>query len=771
MTKQTLALALLFASTLHAQQPKPLTSYVDPYIGVDWGGNTFIGSAIPFGMVKLGPDMETFDHKPSGFGYSSNGNILGFSHTHLSGAQGKYGNILVMPTTGNVTPLAIASPREKETAQPGYYAATLTRYNIRAELSSTRRTGIHRYTFPASQNAHLTLDLEHCLSRGNSQGWEDQRFVGGEVHVTKLHEITGIGRYSGGWNRGGEYRVYFVLQTDAPVTAARTWTGNGSNPWKDGVPDTSTIRITNDHNATVNAETPIGAILDFKTQAQQQVHVRVGISFVSIDQARSNLREEMPTYDLDTARRNVVAQWQKQLDTIHLTGATEKQRRMIYTAIYHTMMMPVDRTGENPLWQSTEPYYDDYYAVWDTFRSSAPFLTLVAPDRERDLVRSLLNIYQHDGYMPDARSGNVTGRTQGGSNTDVMVADAYVKHLPGIDWNTALAAMIKNAEVTPTDLQKEGRGGIDDYNKLGYVTTKDERAGSRTVEYSNDDYSIAEVACGLGKDDIAKKYLARSHNFENLWDKNLEEGTDVNTRAKRSVPGFKGFIRPKNADGTWAEPNKDVRGSWWSFFYEGDEWTYSLYAPHDMRRIVELSGGPEEFTRRLDYTFTHGHYDVSNEPGFLLPMLYAWSNHPDHTADVLRLTLEKWFSDTRSGIPGNDDSGAMSSWLIFNTLGFYPVAGQDVYILGTPAIPDSTIAVGNGKTLHIVAKNAGEDGLNRYIQSATLNGKPLNNTWFRHADIANGGELILTMGSAPSATWGKQTPPPSMSDPGFKLCN
>jgi putative alpha-1,2-mannosidase len=189
-----------------------------------------------------------------------------------------------------------------------------------------------------------------------------------------------------------------------------------------------------------------------------------------------------------------------------------------------------------------------------------------------------------------------------------------------------------------------------------------------------------------------------------------------------------------------------------------------------MRRIVQLAGGPDEFVRRLDYTFTHGHYDVANEPGFLLPMLYAWAGRPDRTADVIRLTLDKYFSDTRGGIPGNDDSGAMSSWLIFQTLGFYPFAGQDVYILGTPSVPDATISVGNGRRLHIVATGAGADGLNRYIQSATLNGKPLQQAWFRHGDIANGGELVLKMGSAPSATWGKATPPPSMSDPAFQLC-
>ena len=732
-----------------------LTSYIDPYIGVDWGGNTFIGSSVPFGMVKVGPDMETFDHRPSGFGYSSEGEIVGFSHTHLSGAQGKYGNILVQPVTGPITLGHLGSPRSEEKAAPGYYAALLTRYGVHAELSSTRRTAIHRYTFPATREAHLTVDIEHCLSRGNGNGWEDQHFDGGEVQVVSPHEVKGFGRYRGGWNRGGEYRVYFDLITDAPVRASRTWTGSS---------------ITDAKDASVSTETPLGAVLDFATTAGEVIHLKVGISFISTEQARANLTSELPGFDLDAARRSVVAQWETQLQALHLRGATTRQMRQLYTALYHMMLMPVDRTGENPIWKSSEPYYDDYYAIWDTFRTSAPLLTLVSPNRERDLIRSLLNIYEHEGYLPDARSGNDTGRTQGGSNSDVMIADAFVKHLPGIDYELALKAMIQNAETQPRDTQKEGRGGIADYNRLGYVTTSDERAGSRTVEYANDDFSIAEVACGLGKRDVTTKYLARSHNFENLWDASLTEGADVNERAKRIVPGFSGFTRPRNADGSWAAPNTIARGSWWTFFYEGDEWTYSMYAPHDTRRIVALAGGPKEFTRRLDYIFSHGHYDVSNEPGFMLPMLYLWAGRPDRTADVIQLTLEKYFADTRAGIPGNDDSGAMSSWLIFNTLGLYPVAGQDVYLLGSPSVPDARIAVGNGKTLRILAHGAGADGLNRYIQSARLNGKQLNQAWFRHADLMKGGILEMQMGAAPSETWGISAPP-SASDSTFQLCS
>ncbi len=422
------------------------------------------------------------------------------------------------------------------------------------------------------------------------------------------------------------------------------------------------------------------------------------------------------------------------------------------------MLMPTDRTGENPDWQSTEPYYDDYYAIWDTYRSSSPLLTLISPDRQRDIIRSLIDIYRHTGYMPDARSGNDNGRTQGGSNANVVVADAYVKGLKGIDYETAFAAMVHDAEVPPANAQKEGRGGLKDYNEKGYITLADERSGSRIAEYSYDDFAISEVACGLGHKKEAALYASRTHNFEHLWDKDM------------TAEGFHGFLRPRNPDGTWADPYLVVRGTWPDFFYEGDIWTYSIYAPQDMRRLIEMAGGNETFVRRLDWIFGRRHFDVTNEPGFLIPVLYNYALRPDKTADIVHLLLEKAFTDTRAGIPGNDDSGAMSSWLIFSTLGLFPVAGQDVYLISTPSIPDASLALANGKKLRIIAKNLDPSGLNRYVQSATLNGVDLPNAWFRHAQIKDGATLILTMGSAPS-TWGTTTPPPSMSDPNTHTCS
>jgi predicted alpha-1,2-mannosidase len=713
---------------------------VYPFLGVDWGGNTFVGAAVPFGMVKLGPDMESFDGRPSGFGYLSGGRILGFSHLHLSGAEGKYGNILVAPVTGPLDFANIKSPRIDEVNHPGYYAAMLTQYHVRAELTSTRRIGFHRYTFPAFRESHLTINIDHCLNKGSDS--ESQRFLGGQVHVLSDHEAEGVGRYAGGWNKGGEYRVYFYIVLDTPASSIQTWSGNS---------------LSFDREVTANEDKPIGAAFNFQTHAGQVVQAKVAISFVSAKQARHNILEEAPAWDFDAVRMASVNKWNKALSRIQLHGETDSKRRQFYTAMYHTMLMPSERTGENPGWQSSEPYYDDYYTIWDTFRSSGPLLTLIAPERQRDLIRSLIDIYRHEGYMPDGRSGNVTGRTQGGSNADVVIADAYVKGVTGIDYATAFEAMLKNASVPPADPQKEGRGGILDYNAKGYLTLADERSGSRTVEYAYDDFAIAELACGLNRPAEAKLLAARAHNWEHLWDKDL------------TVEGFKGFLRPRNLDGSWAEPDYVVRGEWSAFFYEGDLWTYSLYAPQDVRKLIDLAGGNQMFVKRLDSIFYREHFDVTNEPGFLIPVLYNWAGRPDHTAEVITELLEKAFTDQRTGIPGNDDSGAMSSWFIFNSLGFYPNAGQDIYLIGTPSFPEADITLASGKTLRIIARNMDGEHINRFIQSATLNGAPLNTSWLRHKQIENGGTLVFTMGSSPSK-WGTADPPPSMSDTVSPLC-
>lgn len=728
-----LAIATPVSAAHHAKD-------VDPFIGVDWDGEVFLGATVPFGMVKLGPDVRTYDGKLIKSGYHSTGEVVGFSHLHLSGGAGKYGNILVAPVTGALQPADIHSPRSDEAAGVGYYSTYLSRYRTRAELTASRRAGLQRYIFTDAGDAHVTVDIQHALNVG--AGEEDQRFLGGDVNVLSDHEIEGVGRYTGGWNEGGEYRVYFYLLADTSAAGAQTWRGS---------------RLDAARHAHTDADEDLGASLDYRVTAGQAIQVKVGISFVSLAQARRNAEQEIPGWDFAAVHQAAVAQWNQALSRIEIHGADEVERRKFYTALYHTMLMPSDHSGENPKWSSDEPYYDDFQAIWDTFRSDGPLLTLIAPDRQRDIVRSLIDTYRHADYMPDARVGNDNGRTQGGSNANVLVADAYVKGLTGIDYATGLQAMLKDAQVPPADPRKHGRGGLDTYNTLGYIAQPTERAGSRTVEYAYDDFAIAELACGLGHAQEAKRYARQAGNWANLWDASLEQ------------EGVKGFLRPRNADGSWAAPYLVKRGTWPDFFYEADLWTYSLYAPQDVRRLIGLAGGKDAFVQRLDRLFERGHFDMGNEPGFLIPDLYLWAGRPDRTADRIIDLLRRDFTDSRAGIPGNDDSGAMSSWYAFQSMGFYPNAGQDVYLIGTPSFPEVDIDLGHGKTFRIVADNFRRDRLNRYVQSATLNGKPLDTAWFRHGQIAGGGTLRLVMGSAPSR-WGTATPPPSLSDPGFALC-
>ncbi|MBC8009975.1 MAG: glycoside hydrolase family 92 protein, partial [Burkholderiales bacterium] len=450
-------------------------------------------------------------------------------------------------------------------------------------------------------------------------------------------------------------------------------------------------------------------------------------------------------------------------------ATSDAHKRMFYTGLYHTMLMPVDRTGENPLWKSDQPAYDDFYAIWDTYRSSHPLITLIDPKRQVDIVNSLLDIYRYDGYMPDARSGNSNGRTQGGSNAEVLIADAYVKGLPGIDYKVALQAMLKDADVPPGgNEEQEGRGGLPDYNTLGYVSTRYPRSGTRTVEYAFNDFCIAIVAQGLGEKALFERFAKQAGNWKNLW------------RADFKHQGATGFILPKDADGKWLDfvkvtvpamakeivpvdptyVNSGKYEEWWSgFLYEANSWEYSLSIPHDVAGLIEKSGGPEAFKTRLDTLFAKRYYYVGNEPSFLSPNLYHWIGRQDLSSDCIHSIVNRAYKDTRRGIPGNDDSGSMSSWLVFRMLGFYPNAGQSYYLLSTPFVAASTLHQTNGKDFRVVAKNL--SATNKYITAATLDGKPLARAWIEHAEIVQGGVLELEM-SAQANDWGRANPPPSL---------
>ena len=711
--------------------------HIDPFLGSDGGGNTFPGPSLPFGMIKPGPDVASNDQNA---GWGASGDINGFSQTHVSGTGGgpKYGNILVQPTVGAPDPTNYGSARENEQASVGFYRVSLKRYGVAVEITAAHRAVLYRFTYPASQSANILFDSGHCLSAYSSQG-EEQSITATSIAVLSPTEVTGSTSVTGGWNKQkNSYTVYFYAVSDTP---AEEW-----GTWLDGKP------YAGERNQGGNF-VKTGAWLSFATRQGQQVRLKIGISFVSIDQARRNAQDEIAGFDFDQTRAAAISAWNAALAPLEVTGASEEQKQTFYTALYHAMLMPVDRTGENPLWKSREPYDDDFYAIWDTFRTSSPLLTLIAPQREQEIVRALVDIYRHENWLPDARSGNYTGRTQGGSNAEFIIADAYLKHLPGIDWSAAYSGMLQDAEVSPPEQEREGRGGLDDWKKLGYVTIEGvDRPGSKQMEYAADDFEIALVARGLGRMDDYNKYRQRSGNWKNLWDENFEEG------------GFKGFIRPRHKDGSWKRDFTAMQACSWGgdTFYEGNSWTYSTFVPQDVAGLIHLSGGPELFVRRLDAFFdVPDRYDVGNEPGFLSPYLYIWAGRYDKTAERIHRVIAADFHSGRTGLPGNDDSGAMSSWYAFGMIGFFPNAGQDVYLIGSPQFSEVTFHLAEGKTFVIEAKDT--SATNIYIVAAELNGKPLNRAWLRHEEIVSGGKLVLTMAAKPGS-WPSGPAPPSDSD-------
>lgn len=744
---------------------KSPVDYVDPYIGTQGLGNTFPGATRPFGMVKLGPDCGDLR---SNMGYRHDGDVKGFSHLHVSGTGGgcKYGNILVSPFYGTTPPRRLSLRRDSEKAEAGYFSMNLENGTIAAELTATPHAGVHRYTFTTAGPQSLAIDAGSILGADYGFG-EQQDLIGSEIDIVSDREITGQQRVSGGWNLGKAFTVYFYAVTDRPFDSFGTWKGQD---FKSGLRQRS------------DSGEPTGAWVTFGDKDNSPIELKVGISFISVGKAKENCLAETSGKTFDDLRGESRDAWNAMLSRINVDSDNDDELKQFYTALYHTMLQPVDKTGENALWKSDAPYYDDFYCLWDTFRTSHPLLLLFTPERQRDIVNSLIDIYLHEGYMPDGRSGDSNGRTQGGSNGDMLVAEAILKDLPGIDTRLALEAMLKDAEVSPGGHQRnEGRGGLEDYKKLGYVSSDFERAGTRTMEYSANDWAIALAAKKLGEDSICAKYTRRASNWENLW-------RDV------EYDGFRGFIMPRRPDRRWdtdyADPSWDYYcttspnamyitplkeipadkhspetftpstcGSWCNFFYETNSWEYSFYVPQDMARLIQKCGGKDTFVSRLDEYFDNNRFHIDNEPGFLTPYLYIYAGEHGKTARRVRDILARHYSSAPDGLPGNDDSGAMSSLYIFHKTGFFPVAGQDIYLLGVPSYRNVEIDMGEGKKLRVSAKNMSDK--NRYVNGVKINGQPWDKAWFRHSDIKDGATVEFRMGSKP-VDWNTGELPPSI---------
>jgi predicted alpha-1,2-mannosidase len=724
---------LLAAGRSVAQSPLTPAQLADPFLGVDGGGNTVPGAAVPFGFVELSPATEY----PNTSGYSSRGRILGFAHTHVSGTGGdsKYGNFRVIPTAGALTVGNLAFAKSDERAAPGYYAVRLRQDHgvVLAELTASRLVGVSRFTFPAGAEGNVILDVTaHTLLA--------QKATHAEATILDDRHVAGSASFTGGWNPA-PYTLYFYAEFDRPALRVGTWTAV-AGAWQLD----SARHVEGDQ--TRDYRSRLGTFATFGGDGGDVVELKLAVSFVGIDKARRNLAEEAPG-DFAATRAAAERAWNDVFSRIRIEGGSETQRRLFYSSLLRAHYMPHDLTGENAWWDSPEPHYEDFYTLWDTFRTLHPLLTVIEPERQRDMVRSLVDTYRHTGWLPDARIAGANGMTQGGSNGDVVVADAIVKGLTGIDYATAYEALKRDADVDSPHPLVAGRE-LDDYLRLGYMSLSATRSASRTLEYAADDFAVAQVARVLGHADDARRYLARSAAWSKLWDPVLR------------------CIRPRYADGRWLESYDcaheypDFTTEWWDApFYEGSGIQYSTYVPHDVAGLIARLGGDRTFVAWLDDLFQRNLYSATNEPDLLAPWLYIHAGRPDRTAERVRALLASAYHPGRDGLPGNDDAGTMTSWYVWSALGLYPNAGQPFYYAGSPVFPRSTIALGGGRTFVIEAP--GTSDANRYVRSAELNGAPLDRAWITHAELAAGGRLVLHMGATPSS-WGARERPPNGLD-------
>lgn len=744
---------LVTASAVSAQD---LADYVRPDTGDTNGGNTFPGVTLPLGLVKLGPDLYTGSDSYSG--YQATGNFTGFSMLHESGTGGapKYGVVSQMPVTGDVVnPLLDHSDTRAATdvTRVGYYKV-ITGSNVVLELAGTRRAGLYNYTFPATTTApSVIVDVSHVLPSFRGQGL-GQNYLGGNITVIPSADgsslrYEGSGSYDNGWNRSPLWTVYFCGYFDQP-TRYRTFVATAAD---------STDLVSYDDTNSVSSTARVGAVFSFDSQ---KVTSRVGVSFISSAQACRNVDEEVSTdATVSTLEQDARAAWNdavlSKVTTTDTSNTTNLQ--LLYSSLYHMNIIPTNKTGENPKWTSTEPYYDDTFTLWDLFRCTTSLFHIIQPEAYEEFLRSLIDIWRHDGFMPDARSSFFNGATQGGSNADNVLADAYVKGVRGnVNWDLAFEAMMTDAEVVPpnnndprdtSSSTKEGRGALPDWINLGYITTRYGRSVTRAIEYAGNDFGLYQVASGLGKTEEAAKYLNRSRNWRNQWNPAM------------TYQDFSGFLGPIDTNGNFIDQDPVSCGGcyWGDYYYEALPIEYSFNAHHDLAHLVTLCGGTDAFIARLEIMFSQGFFNPGNEPSFTTPYLFNYVGRQDLTVYYTRWYAKRYYAPTPTGLPGNSDAGAMESWILWVMLGLYPVTGQTTFLIGSPWFDDLTIHLGGGRELRITTTGGSEDAY--YVQSLKVNGEDWNKTWVTWDDVfANGGTMEFVLGTD-NIVWATGPAPPS----------
>lgn len=727
MKIHSLIISLVFILTeINGQsilQSKDPASMVNPFIGTDAHGHTFPGAASPFGMVQLSPDTRlTGWDGCSGYHYSDSV-IYGFSHTHLSGTGvSDYGDILLMPVVGKPvlknTLYSSVFRKKNEFAAPGYYKVFLEKPGVLAELTASPRAGFHRYTFPASKQSNIIIDLEHR-----------DPVIESHIEFVGNNEIWGL-RRSSAWAE--DQYVFFVMRFSKPFKNKGVQADNKIIPIKG--------RITNKK---------IKAWVSFQTKKDEEILVKVGISSVSIEGAMQNLEAEIPHWNFDLLRKQSYDAWNHELSKIRIKGGTNDQQVVFYSALYHTMLAPNLFSDVDGLYRSTPASihkakdYDNYtvFSLWDTYRTLHPLLTIIDKKRTAHFIKSFLSRYEHGGLLPVwDLAGNETFCMIGYHSVPVIL-DAWVKGVRNFDVELAFKAM-KNSAM-------QNHFGLQTYRESGHIAADMEHESvSKTLEYAYDDWCIAQMAKELGKEEDFQTFIKRAQSYKNIFDPQT------------------GFMRPR-INGGWLTPFDPAEVN--NHFTEANSWQYSFYVPHDVKGWLNLLGGKEKLSYMLDELFETksplkgrtqsditgliGQYAHGNEPSHHMAYLFNFVEQPWKTQKWARKIMDDLYSPEPDGLCGNEDCGQMSAWLVMSALGFYPVTpGLPEYTIGTPWFPEAEIRLENGKVFRITANNVSEKNI--YIQGLTLNGKKYHKSYFSHDEMENGGEMIFEMGSEPDFTWG-----------------
>ena len=735
--------------------------WVDPRIGTGGHGHCFPGAAVPFGAVQLSPDTYNDEWDWCSGYHISDSSIMGFSHTHLSGTGcGDLLDFLVMPGIGPVKlqPGSRSNPDEgyrsrfshdDERAEPGFYSVLLKDSGIHAELTATERAGLHRYTFPASDQAWLIVDLSHSYLRSGGSSVFSAELTQPSANMLAGAHVT----CAWTWKR----HCYFTLQVSKQPRRIDLYSD-------DQLVEPTMLR----EGKLLGGN--LKAVLHFQTKAHEPILVRPGISGVSAEGAAKNLRAEQPDWNFERTRTAARSRWREQLSRIRAEFTDPDHKRIFYTALYHMSLGPTlyddvdgQYRGMDARTHMLPPGARNYtcFSLWDTFRAAHPAYTILQTDRVPDFVNTLIRMGQQspEGIPVWPLQGIETGGMTGYHSATVM-SEAINKGIPGIDVTGAYALMLNRA-------MDENFRGMGYYRQLGYLPAdRESESVSECLEYCYNDWAVARVAKALGKHQTAAFLVERSKNYRH--------GFNPSTR----------FIEPKLFDGSWAKPFDPIElghSKQWRDYTESNAWQTSFGVQHDPAGLIDLYGGREPFVKRLDLLFNTssaqpsdapldisglvGQYAHGNEPSHHIAYLYTYGGAPYKTQQRVRMLMETMYHAAPDGVAGNEDVGQMSAWFVLSALGFYAVdpVGAN-YILGSPLVERAVIDVGKGKRLEIVVKRNHPKHV--YVQAFTLNGVPQQRAWFGHAEIAGGGSILLEMGPEPNVAFGSA---PEHLPPSLKL--